>query len=279
VKTYLGKITATLILALGITSISVALAKEDAVWRAVNANSFRKENDAARDTARNPEAFLRFLNVSEKMTVAEVNPGGGWYSRILATLLKGHGKYVGLEHHPDIYVDYINYSATLRAYPDKLEIDRAAYGSRAIGTWVPSPEGLPVEAGSLDRIIAVRALHNWVRMGFFDQALDQAWQMLKDGGVFGVVQHRAAEDAEGDRKTLAERGRWKQSDLIAAVEARGFKLVAASEMNANPKDSKDYVHGVWTLPPRYALGDEDKAKYSAIGESDRMTLKFVKVKR
>jgi len=254
-------------------------AEEDAIWKAVHDNAFRKEGDAARDAARSPKDFLRFLGVTEEMSVAEVNPGGGWYSRILATLLKDKGKYVGLEHHPDIYKDYINFAATLRAYPEKLEIDRASYGANAVATWLPASVGLPVKAESLDRVIIVRALHNWERMAFFDSALEQTWQILKPGGVLGVVQHRAKDDFEGDRRTAAERGRWKQSDLITAVEAGGFKLVATSEMNANPKDTKDYPLGVWTLPPRYALGDEDRDKYTAIGESDRMTLKFEKVAR
>lgn len=248
-----------------------------AIERALRDNPFRKENDASRDTARNPAAFFRFLGLKPTMAVGEVNPGGGWYSRILGPYLRANGQYVGLEHNPDQYEGYTNYAATLRAYPDKLEQNRAMLGRRALAAFLPAKDGLPVAEGSLDAVIAVRALHNWVRQDFFDAATGQIWAILKPGGVFGVVQHRADEDFNGDFRAAAAKGRWRQSELVAAIEARGFRLEAASEMNANPRDTKDYEHGVWTLPPRFALGDQDRARYSAIGESDRMTLKFVKI--
>lgn len=254
-------------------------ASDAAIEAAVGGNSFRKDDDAARDAMRHPAEFLGFLGLTPDMAVGEVNPGGGWYSRILGPFLRARGRYVGLEHHPDQYAEYTNYAASLRSYPDKLERDRSMYGSRAEAAFIPAPDGLPVAAGSLDAVIAVRALHNWVRRDFFDDAAAQVWNMLKPGGVFGVVQHRADEDFAGDRMAAAERGRWKQSDLIAALEARGFRLIATSEMNANSRDTKDYEHGVWTLPPQLAFGDQDRARYMAIGESDRMTLKFVKVAR
>lgn len=262
-------------------SLSVAALSDghekDAIWKAVHENSARMEGEAARDTARHPEELLRFLGVTPDMTVAEVNPGGGWYSRILGPLLKDEGRYVGLEHHPEEYKEYANYSANLKAYPEKFEAQRDVFGPNAVATWIPAQEGLPVEAESLDAIIIVRALHNWLRRDFFDRGFDQAWSMLKPGGVIGVVQHRIGEDFDGDRLAAAGKGRWKQSDLVAAIEAHGFKLVDASEMNANPKDEANYPQGVWTLPPRLALGETDKEKYEAIGESDRMTLKFMKV--
>ncbi|WP_262692611.1 class I SAM-dependent methyltransferase [Kordiimonas aestuarii] len=250
---------------------------EDAIWKAVHDNSVRKDGESSRDAARHPEEFLRFLGIEPDMTVAEVNPGGGWYSRILGPLLKEDGKYVGLEHNPDVYAEYANYAANLRAYPEKFEAMRADFGPNAVATWIPASAGLPVDEASLDAIIIVRALHNWWRRDFFDKGMEQAHAMLKPGGVMGVVQHRIDEDFDGDRMAAAQKGRWKQSDLVAAIEAHGFKLVEASEMNANPKDEKNYEKGVWTLPPVLALGDADKAKYEAIGESDRMTLKFVKV--
>lgn len=251
----------------------------DAAIDAALANPFRKDNDSKRDTMRHPGEFFRFLGIKPSMTVAEVNPGGGWYSRILAPLLRRNGLYIGLEHHPDQYANFTNFAASLRAYPNKVDQDRDMYGNRAIATWIPARSGLPVQAGSVDAVIAVRALHNWIRADFFDSAADQVWQILKPGGVFGVVQHRADDDAQGDALTTTRSGRWKQMELVKAIEAHGFRLVAVSEMNANAKDTKDYIHGVWTLPPRFALGDEDRAKYIAIGESDRMTLKFEKVAR
>jgi predicted methyltransferase len=271
-------LTASAILAGSVSLVSEALeAKKDAVWRAVHDNPHRAGEDAGRDAARNPEAFLRFLGLTPEMTVAEVNPGGGWYSRILGPFLKEKGRYVGLEHHPDVYRQYEKYAATLAAYPQKLEAERDMYGPRAVATWIPASEGLPLEAGTLDAVLVVRALHNWYRQDFFDTGFTQLHAMMKDGAVLGVVQHRADEGFDGDTMAAAERGRWKQDVLIGAIEAHGFKLVDTSEMNANPRDTKDYEHGVWTLPPRYALGDQDRARYRSIGESDRMTLKFVKV--
>lgn len=250
-----------------------------AIQASVQSNPYRKDNDLTRDRMRHPIAFMTFLGLKPTMKVGEVNPGGQWYSRILGPFLKNSGTYVGMEHHPDQYARAKGFAATLRAYPGKLNNNRDVFGPNAIATWIPASEGLPVEAGSLDAVVAIRALHNWVRQDFFDTALEQTWQILKPGGVFGVIQHRANEDETGDRIALARRGRWKQSDLIAAVESAGFKLVDQSEMNANPRDTKDYIHGVWTLPPILAMGDEGRDKYLDIGESDRMTLKFVKIER
>lgn len=250
-----------------------------AIQLAVQSNPYRKDNDVDRDRMRHPIAFMTFLGLKPTMKVGEVNPGGQWYSRILGPFLKNRGIYVGMEHHPDQYARAKGFAATLRAYPNKLNNNRDVFGPNAVATWIPASEGLPVDAGSLDAVVAIRALHNWVRQDFLDAALEQTWQILKPDGVFGVIQHRADEDAVGDRIALARRGRWKQSDLIAAVEAAGFKLVDQSEMNANRRDTKDYMHGVWTLPPILAMGDEGRERYLDIGESDRMTLKFVKIER
>ncbi len=265
--------------AIGMSLGGTALADnhEDAIWKAVHENSARKDGEADRDQYRHPEEFLRFLGITPEMTVAEVNPGGGWYSRIIGPLVKEKGRYVGLEHHPEEYKEYEKYAAGLRAYPEKFEEMRDVMGENALATWIPAQEGLPVEAGSVDAIIIVRALHNWLRRDFFDRGMEQAHAMLKPGGVMGVVQHRMPESFEGDNMAAAGKGRWKQSELVKAIEAHGFKLVDQSEMNANPKDEANYEQGVWTLPPALALKDKDRAKYEAIGESDRMTLKFVKV--
>ncbi len=261
------------------TSPALTDGHKDAVWKAVHENSFRTEADTVRDIYRHPVETLRFFDITETSTLAEVNPGGGWYSRILAPLVKEKGRYVGLEHHPDLYASMEDYARRLAAFPEKVAADKALYGPRAVGTWIPAKEGLPTEAGSIDVIFVARAMHNWVNRDFLDRGLEQAWQLLKDGGVLGVVQHRIPESFDADRKKAASQGRWKQADLISAIEAHGFKLVASSEINANPKDVYEYERGVWTLPPVLALAEKDRAKYEAIGESDRMTLKFVKVPR
>ncbi len=253
---------------------------QNTVEQVIAANQDRLPGDADRDAARNPAELITFLGLTPNMTVAEVNPGGGWYSRILAPYVRGQGKYVGLEHHPDIYRDrYPNYAKGLAAFPGKVKDNPALYGENAVGVWIPAESGLPSEENSLDAVIAVRALHNWIEADFFDSAADQVWQMLKPGGVFGIVQHRLDEDYTGTFEDGIARGRWKQSAMIEAIEAQGFEFVEASEMNANPRDTKDYPEGVWTLPPTYAMGDKDREKFTAIGESDRMTLKFRKVAR
>lgn len=250
-----------------------------AIREAVENNSFRKDKDLARDSMRHPVDFMTFLGLKPTMSIGEVNPGGEWYSRILGPFLRARGTYVGLEHNPEIYANSAGFAATLKAYPNKLENNRDIFGRRAKATWIPASEGLPVAAESLDAVLAIRALHNWVRHDFFHEALDQTWLILKPGGIFGIVQHRVDETFDGNRLAAARRGRWKQSDMISTIEAAGFKLVATSEMNANPKDTKNYPVGVWALPPILAMGNEMRQKYMAIGESDRMTLKFVKIAR
>jgi predicted methyltransferase len=120
-------------------------------------------------------------------------------------------------------------------------------------------------------------MHNWQNQGRLDNGLKQSWQILKEGSTLAIVQHRESESFIGDRQSASKRGRWKQSDLIDVIESFGVKLVASSEINSNPKDTKDYEKGVWTLPPSLALKEKNKEKYAKIGESDRMTLKFVKV--
>lgn len=166
---------------------------------------------------------------------------------------------------------------TTFAYPEKIKNEQNLYGSNAIGTWLPAVEGLPVEAASLDVVFIVRTMHNWQNQGRLENGLKQSWQILKNNGVLAIVQHREDESARSDREAASKRGRWKQSDLISVIESFGFKLVASSEINANPKDTKNYEKGVWTLPPSLALKEKDQEVYTKIGESDRMTLKFVKV--
>ncbi|WP_374762972.1 class I SAM-dependent methyltransferase [Yunchengibacter salinarum] len=249
-----------------------------ALKAAIADNPHRKDGDSDRDQYRHPLETLAFFGIDSDDTVAEVNPGGGWYSRILAPLLKEDGQYIGLEHNPELYKDWDRYYKSLKAYPDKVAAEKGAmYGENAVATFIPADEGLPVAAGSVDVVTVVRAMHNWLRRDFMDQGLEQVHGILKDGGTLGVVQHRAPKDFEGDPIVWARKGRWNQDMLVARIEAAGFELVESSEINANPKDEKNYPSGVWTLPPTLALGDENRDSYLAVGESDRMTLKFRKV--
>ncbi|WP_102796230.1 class I SAM-dependent methyltransferase [Bowmanella denitrificans] len=271
------KLTSVALLALtSQIALSADMAK-DAIWTAVNNNPHRSESEIARDQYRHPEQVLRFFNIKATDRVAEVAPGAGWYTHILAPLLKDQGNYVGLQHHPAYYGKWPDWAAKLAAYPEQVAQQPELYGDRASASWLPMPEGLPVEENSVDVLLIVRTLHNWQNQGRMEPGLQQSWQILKPGGTLAVVQHRLNESSALDAETAAKNGRFKQSQVIAMIEAHGFKLVDSSEVNANPKDEQNYPKGVWTLPPTLALKEQDQDKYLAIGESDRMTLKFIKV--
>ncbi|WND03725.1 hypothetical protein QGN29_04960 [Temperatibacter marinus] len=266
------KYTATLLvgLTLGLPSVSAG----DSVKMAVEKNGHRVEGQSARDSQRHPEQVLKFFGIDEKSTVIEVNPGGMWYSRILGPLLKQEGLYIGLEHHPASYSAYARYMSNLKKYRSKMKDMNDVFGDKAIAGHLFQLDS-PVKPGSVDTAMVVRAMHNWERRNFMAAGLNELHGFLKEGGTLGVVQHREPESSAAETKDSVQRGRWKQSELIKVIEAHGFKLVEASEINANPKD-KEAV-SVWTLPPRLAGDEEGKAARKAIGESDRMTLKFVKV--
>lgn len=247
---------------------------KDAVSKALNHNKHRMENDAVRDAARHPAEVFKFLGITETSTVAEVNPGGMWYSRILGPLLKNKGQYVGIEHHPVSYASSANYAGRLAGYRAKMAGMKDVFGDRAVAAHLMQLDS-PVKDGSLDVVMVVRAMHNWQRRNFMDAGLMHLHAKLKDGGILGVIQHREPESSTAETKDSVNRGRWKQSALIAVIEKQGFKLVEASEINANPKDTK--ATSVWMLPPGLRGPKETKEIMKAIGESDRMTLKFKKI--
>lgn len=234
----------------------------------------RSEANKARDQFRHPAETLEFFGIEDGMTVMEIWPGSGWYTEILAPAMRGHGKLIiatwdpevegqpsyryelpkkmeeNFEQHPDIY--------------DQVEFEYF------------SPPGSPSlgEADSLDVIVTFRNTHGWIGAGQAQDIFNEFARVLKAGGILGVVQHRADEGA--DPEVSAKQGYVTEAMVKEVAANAGFEFEAASEINANPKDSKDHPEGVWTLPPGYALGDVDKEKYAAIGESDRMTLRFRK---
>ena len=243
-----------------------------AVENAVNAEN-RSAKNKARDVYRHPAQTLSFFGVKEDMRILEILPGRGWYTQILAPLLREKGQLsvasFGANHPSDylrgIHNDYITYLNSNPAVYDKIDqhvfLDRGYLNS--------------IASESQDMVLTFRNSHNWVRYGGIEDVYQAFHRVLKKGGVLGVVQHRA--DKNSDPMVTADQGYLPEPYLIKLIESMGFKLVEKSEINANPKDTKNYSKGVWTLPPSYRLGDEDKAKYSAIGESDRMTLRFVKL--
>ena len=237
---------------------------EDAI-----AGSWRKPADKARDQYRHPAETLKFFGVKPGQTVVEVSPGGGWYTEILAPAMKGNGKYVAGLANP---LASVNAAKSVESFKAKYA-DKAIYGDIGIGTFGKGVADI-VPAGSADVVLTFRNVHNWHMGGWDQEAFNLFFKALKKGGTLGVVEHRLPEGRPDEDQKKS--GYMKVSHVKALAEKAGFKFVAASEVNANPKDTKDYADGVWTLPPTFQKGDVDRAKYAAIGESDRMTLKFVK---
>ncbi len=232
----------------------------------------RSANFVARDKARHPVEELNFFGIKPNMTVVELWPGGGYWTEILGPYLsKGGGTYyVSLNAPGDAEEDkgVERWHAKIAAQKDRLgTIHETTLGP---GHFDIAP------AGSADLVLTFRNLHNWMDGGFADQALQACFTALKPGGILGIEEHRGPNDKPQDPK--AKNGYVRQDYTIALAKKAGFVLVDSSEINANPKDTKDWVDGVWTLPPTLTQGDKDRAKYLAIGEADNFVLKFQKPK-
>lgn len=232
----------------------------------------RSDANKARDVYRHPRETLTFFGLRQEMTVVELWPGsGGWYTEVLAPILRSKGKLYAAHIDPDTASQGARDG--LKSYRDKLAADPEIYGKVVVTALGPAATEIAPE-GSADLVVTFRNIHNWMARDWAAKAFGAAFKALKPGGVFGVVEHRGNPAVPQDPKAAS--GYVNEDHAVRMIEAAGFKLVARSEVNANPKDTKDYEHGVWTLPPNFRLGDQDRAKYAAIGESDRFTLKFVK---
>lgn len=247
-------------------------AQADDALKAAIASKDRTPANVARDSARHPYETLAFFGIKPSMTVVELSPGGGWYTEILAPYLAGKGKLIAAGESPKSEREGARRSADNLG--KKFEANKAMYGKVQRGVFEPPREYNFAAPNSVDMVVTFRNLHNWTGMGDdkVKEILKSVHTALKPGGVFGVVDHRMPAAKPLDPKS----GYLHEASVIKLVEAAGFKLAAKSEVNANPKDTADHVHGVWTLPPVLANKDVDREKYLAIGESDRMTLKFVK---
>jgi predicted methyltransferase len=236
------------------------------------AGAHRSEANKARDVYRHPKETITFFGLRRDMTVVELWPGsGGWYTEVLAPVLKDQGTLYAAHVDP---VDAPQGGRDgLKSYQDKLAAKPDLYGKVKVTVlWNKGADIAP--PGSADMVVTFRNIHNWMGREWAPQAFAAAYKALKPGGVFGVEEHRGNPAVPQDPKAAS--GYVNEDYAIKMIEAAGFKLVDRSEINANPKDTKDYEKGVWTLPPNYRMGDVDRAKYAAIGESDRFTLKFVK---
>jgi predicted methyltransferase len=238
------------------------------------ASDHRTEAFRARDQYRHPQQTLEFFGLRPDMNVVEVWPAPGWYTEILAPYLREQGSYtaagflVSWEKAPQYRRDLTReFKAKLDARPDlydRVKILELGYPDH----WEAA------RPGSADLVLTFRNVHNWVAGGYEKEMFNAFYRALKPGGILGVVDHRAAPGTSLD--AMKKSGYVTENLVIEAAEASGFRLVEKSEINANPKDTKDYPEGVWTLPPSLRLGDKDRQKYLAIGESDRMTLRFMK---
>ena len=239
---------------------------------ALSTGSHRAEGHAARNVYRHPVETLMWFGLEPEMTVVEIWPGrAGWYTEIIAPFVNENGTYYAAGFVTDSSVDY--YNTANAEFAAKLHANPELYGNARVtelgeGAYDIAPEG------SADRVLTFRNVHNWMSRDYAQDVFDAMFRALKPGGVLGVVEHRANPYAEAEAGVTP--GYVTEAAVIAYAEAAGFERLGRSEVNANPLDTKDYEKGVWTLPPTLRLGDEDREKYLAIGESDRMTLKFAK---
>lgn len=235
------------------------------------AGDHRSDTNKARDQWRHPVETLEFFGVEPGMSVVEIWPGGGWYTEVLGPLLNTNGRYIAAGADPNGASP--NALAGIQRFKDKLAARPELYARTEMTGFGPKALDF-VPAGSVDRVLTFRNVHNWMGAGWAEDAFKSMFKALKPGGVLGVVEHRASKADPQDPK--AKSGYVREDHVIKLATDAGFKLVATSEVNSNPRDTKDYAAGVWTLPPTLTLKDKDREKYLAIGESDRMTLRFVK---
>jgi predicted methyltransferase len=229
---------------------------------------------AVRDRYRHPKETLEFFGLKPDMTVVEVWPGAGWYTEILAPYLRAQGRYyaAGFVVTHENAPDYRRESAA--KFREKLAARPELY-DRVIVTELGRPDRWQAcPAGTADLVLTFRNVHNWMNADYEREMFGAFYEALKHGGTLGVVEHRAKPGTSLEQ--MKKSGYVTEEYVIRVAQDAGFRLVEKSEINANPKDGSDHPEGVWTLPPTLRLGDQDREKYLAIGESDRMTLRFVK---
>ncbi len=245
----------------------------DSLIEAAINGEHRSQVNKQRDIYRHPQETLKFFAIDEYMTIVEIWPGGGWYTDILAPLLKDYGTLYAAHFAADSEVPY--FQKSLANFKNKLASNPAIYKSVKLTELQPPAKLEIAPPGSADRVLTFRNVHNWMKAGQAEAVFAAMYNALRVGGLLGVVEHRMPQNAVFD--PLAKSGYVHENYVIKLAENAGFKLLDTSEINANPKDTGNHPKGVWTLPPSLRLKDQQQ-KYIAIGESDRMTLKFIKPK-
>lgn len=235
-------------------------------------SELRKPENAQRDVYRHPAETLSFFGVNRDDHVVEISPGGGWYSEVLAGVVGDEGKLYAAHFAIDSEVKY--YQRSRAGYLAMLEAKPELYKSVEVTEFYPPAKVSAGPAASADHVLTFRNVHNWMKAGYAEAAFQEFFALLKPGGVLGVVEHRAKPGTS--LEVMIKSGYVTEAKVIELASDAGFVLDAKSEVNANAKDSADHPKGVWTLPPRLRLGDEKREHYLAIGESDRMTLRFKK---
>ena len=240
----------------------------DGLLNAVN-SELRDPNNFLRDTYRNPYETLSFFEIKPSMTVVELSPGAGWYTEILAGYLTNSGTLIAAHFDKNSSNNYLKKSRL--NFEKKINSNPLYKNTKIVNLMseLSRPE-------SVDAVLTFRNLHNWLGP-MMDKIFSNAFNALKPGGILGVVEHRAKE--ETSIENMKKSGYVTEDYAISIAKKHGFTLISKSEVNANPKDTKNHPKGVWTLPPTLRLKEKDKEKYIAIGESDRMTLLFKKPKR
>jgi len=257
-----------------LTLALVSGAQADNALRQAIANPERTAAFAARDTWRHPYETLTFFGLRANSTVVELSPGGGWYTEILAPYLRDQGHLVLAADDPQSpKPEAVKSLERLKA---KLAASPQRYDKVAVTVFAPPAKLDYAAPGSADLVLTFRNVHNWMTDGDAGvrAVFASAYRSLKAGGVLGVVEHRLPADRPQD--ATSSTGYVHQAYVVRIAQEVGFRFEASSEVNANPKDTADHTGGVWALPPTYKNNDLDRERYQAIGESDRMTLKFVK---
>lgn len=266
----LGALSCSLLMA--VAGSATAQSDDTQRLQALITAEHRSPENIARNAARHPVETLQFFGLASGQTVVEILPGGGWYSEIIAPFLNGNGVYYAAHFSPNSHIGY--QPPMLRDFQARIAGNPQVYGETRLTHLYPPTEMEIAPPGSADLAMSFRNVHNWIMFGTQKEHFAAFYAALKPGGILGIVEHRAPPGS--GMEVMETTGYVTQDYVIALATEAGFELVATSEINANPRDTKDHPEGVWTLPPTWRLGDVDRAKYATIGESDRMTVKFRK---